>query len=367
LTVVLERLTAAIQPGTAVPDACDRLAAALDHLSAASKPETGVPNAPDLRDPSGPIPPLADVARKSLELRLEAARAAQERTRLAFFVVTIISLAMVTAGWNAYLSFYRDAAYEFRDLPQEHTDASGKLHNEQGVRTLQREVLSAWVRSRMVNIALLGISVGTDDATTLGAAALLVALVWFYLAVRRENYSLGWLLMNYNRAPLPLRWLVYHGINSYSVFTNVRHADNPITSIDQVPRDEPVRFLRGVTAHLYKLPFYALVLLLVLEIASLVRTSPFRPPFDQSAMGVLPAFDQTVMGILIHKGEWYEILSVLFWRLVALALLIPVYRLCRRIDTFAKATEKNLATFLDRLEDDTTAAKAAAAPPVAAG
>ena len=53
---------------------------------------------------------------KTLDLRIGAARSAQERTRLAFFASTVISLAIITAGWNAYFSFYKDFAFEFPSL-----------------------------------------------------------------------------------------------------------------------------------------------------------------------------------------------------------------------------------------------------------
>src|SRR5262245_27523466 len=79
----------------------------------------------------------------ALQVRLDASRTAQERSRLAFFSTTIIGLILVTGAWNAYLSFYRQIAFQFSSL----ADA-----NMQGTQTLQKEILSAWVRSRMINV-----------------------------------------------------------------------------------------------------------------------------------------------------------------------------------------------------------------------
>ena len=50
--------------------------------------------------------PLNPFEQKALDVRLEATRSAQERTQRFFFASTVISLVIITAGWNAYFSFY---------------------------------------------------------------------------------------------------------------------------------------------------------------------------------------------------------------------------------------------------------------------
>ncbi len=97
---------------------------------------------------------------KALDIGIEATRSAQERTRRSFFASTVISLVIITAGWNAYLSFYREFAFAFPTL-----------EGGEGTQTLQKEMLTEWVRSRMINITILGIRVGVDDAPTLGSIA----------------------------------------------------------------------------------------------------------------------------------------------------------------------------------------------------
>jgi hypothetical protein len=75
-----------------------------------------------------------------LDLRLRAARAEQERSRLALFATTLISFALLTGAWNGYVSFYRDWAFDFRALPE------GK--DLSGIRKLQESTLAEWVKSR---------------------------------------------------------------------------------------------------------------------------------------------------------------------------------------------------------------------------
>jgi hypothetical protein len=205
---------------------------------------------------------------KALDTRLEASRSAQERTRVTSFASTVISLAIITAGWNAYFSFYHDFASEFPSL-----------EGGAGTTNLQREMLSEWVRGRMINITLLGIRVGVDDAPLLGAIALSIAAIWLYYSIRRENYTIGTLLFDYYYANDHIRWLVYHGINSATVFTNVIHGDAPFRSSTQEPPNRPLRSVRFMAGCLWYLPIFSLWFIIFVDILSAVWwSSPFREP-----------------------------------------------------------------------------------------
>ena len=122
--------------------------------------------------------PLNPFEQKALDVRIEATRSAQERTRRSFFASTVISLVIITAGWNAYFSFYREFAFAFPSL-----------EGGEGTKTLQKEMLSEWVRSRMINISILGIRVGVDDAPTLGAIAHRRRSMALLLHTAREPYD----------------------------------------------------------------------------------------------------------------------------------------------------------------------------------
>jgi hypothetical protein len=167
---------------------------------------------------------------------------------------------------------------------------------------------------------------------------LLVALLWYYFVIRRENHTIGRLLFDYHNAPVAVRWLIFHGINSYTVFSNIGQSDDPIISITEPPVEKKVWLLRFLSHNLHYLPFAGFALLIGLELLSLVRASPFRPPFNKC-----------VISILWEEGRAGEIFWLVVWRLVGIALAYPVFCLCWRINWFAHATEDNVRGFHDEL------------------
>jgi hypothetical protein len=275
---------------------------------------------------------------KTLDLRLEAARTAQERSRLAFFATTIIAFAMLTAAWNAYLSFNRTYARDNPDLVPGGDPAAA--NNRLGTRELQREILKQWVSSRMIDVSLLGIRVDVDDAPTVGAVAMFVALIWFYFSIRRENFVIGFLCYDYKgpEHSADVKWRIYHGINSFSVFTNVRHSDNPFETISKIPPNKQSRLLRPIPTTLLFLPIIAVASILILDVISLFMMSPFRPDEER------PIF-------VLLKGHLYgELFGIVFWWIVAAALALPNVYLCYRINWFANSTERVLRQYLELIE-----------------
>ena len=60
--------------------------------------------------------------------------------------------------------------------------------------------------------------------------AMSLMTIWFFFGVRRENYTRGLLLVDFAKADINTKRQTYQAINSYSVLTNVSHADFPIRS-----------------------------------------------------------------------------------------------------------------------------------------
>jgi hypothetical protein len=58
-----------------------------------------------------------------------------------------------------------------------------------------------------------------------------------------------------------------------------------------------------------------------------------------------------VIVILLEQPRLFEIFSILFWRLVAVALAIPVFLLCKTITRFDNATEAILRAFVAKLTE----------------
>jgi Protein of unknown function (DUF2934) len=262
---------------------------------------------------------------KAIQLRLQAAQEAQQRTRLALFALIVVSITMITAGWNGYLSWYRSAAFSLRSLSE--TD---------GINVLQAELLREWVRSRMINISLLGIKVGVDDAPQLGALTLFVTSIWFFFSTRRENYTIGYLLRDTRGDERDTRWMIFHGVISFSVFTNISNVDKPIKSIKGPnPRDNTVDFARPAYRALYFLPSIAIAMLLIQDVLSVfVLVSPFREPQDKPLLSSLHRED------IIYSIIWWTF-SIVFGLLTSI--------LCWKSMKFSMATEQVLTEYWNEI------------------
>jgi hypothetical protein len=292
---------------------------------------------------------------RAIELRIEAAQEAQSRSRIAFTTATIVSVAMIIAGWNAYFSFNRLRAFDYAKLPKKidpkgeelPAPASAQYRIEQtGADALQREALSEWVKSRMITIAPLGIRVGVDDAPPLGAMALLVINLWFFFAMRSENYIIGYLLrntMDKDKYKAEARWMVFHGVASSSVFTLVNNTDAPIRDLKPAqsgqagyPEPKQVRFARSAYQVLLYLPPISIAILVACDVACvLFQSSPFRDK-------------EVELKELLKKGELYFLVAC--W-LFAAALCLVVGYLSLKIREYSDATECVLRDYLADIKD----------------
>jgi hypothetical protein len=265
-----------------------------------------------------------DTREKAIQIRLQATQQAQERTRLALFALIVVSITMITAGWNGYLSWYRSMAFSLRDLS-----------SNAGINALQTEMLREWVRSRMINISLLGIRVGVDDAPQLGALTLFVMSIWFFFSTRRENYTIGYLLRETREDDLDTRWMIFHGVISFSVFTNISNVDKPVSSIKgPAPRDNTVDFARPAYRTLYFLPSIAIAMLLILDVLSVFLASPFRESQEKPLWSLLNTRE------VIYSIIWWGF-SVTFGVLTTI--------LCWKSMKFSMATERVLTEYWDEI------------------
>ncbi len=158
---------------------------------------------------------LVDVEFRTIEIRLQGITEAIRRSRKVFLVTTVISVAIVVACWNAYLSWYRGFALKT-------IFAEGSPVTE----LAQRLLVEAWVDSQWVSIGLLGIRVGVSDVAVLGCLGLLVSSVWFFFAVRRENHGIGKLLDDTQSSPEEIREMIFYSITSALIFVS-RRDDRP--------------------------------------------------------------------------------------------------------------------------------------------
>jgi hypothetical protein len=272
---------------------------------------------------------------KCLDLRLDAMRAAQDRSRFALLAVSIASLALLVAGWNAYFGYYGQFAMEQNPTPTGENQVAEKLRSE---------LYSEWVKSRMITISLLGLHVGVDDATTVGAVAMWIVLYWLELCMRREHYSIAHLFRDYRGGSQEERTLVFYAVNAYTVFTNVQHSDIPLRSLDEPFRPNQWTHTRLPTLLMFWFPVIALVLLIAMDIASVFYYhTPFRDNWAQTPYEAMRA--KGTLGLR-------DIAMIFFWDVVAVVLLIPAGILCYRIVRFNNATEHLLRDFWKNLVTD---------------
>lgn len=229
---------------------------------------------------------------QSLAARVEAARVCQQRTRWTLAVLGIISLTMMAASYNAYLSFdYEWALNEARHWKPEEKNNVRDILVEQGLRT--------WGDSRTVDLSLLGLRVSVDDAVVIGPVAMLFVSTWLFVSCRRENHVIGQLLLHVFRASESTlgaeetlrinqrKWLVFQSVTSNSLLTNFNYSFEPISSLQG---DDPASsssshachcigrwILQGVDIVFFALPLFACIFTFVLDRTGYVRESPYQP------------------------------------------------------------------------------------------
>ena len=154
-------------------------------------------------------------------------------------IMSIISMMMLIASYNAYLSY--DTTW-ILDLPQKELAGGTTVAG-----VLTDQALKDWAASRSVQVPLLGIRTSVDDAPVLGTATLLVLAFWLVLLTRRENHTVGLLLRDTDTEPPEddesespghgpsyssgQRWLIFHTVASNSVFITCDRSLAPVQSL----------------------------------------------------------------------------------------------------------------------------------------
>lgn len=270
---------------------------------------------------------------ESIAARLEGAKASQSQIRLTIGVMAVISMMMLIASYNAYLSYDYGWTLDVvdRQLPTEKTVAS----------VLTEQALKDWASSRIVQISLLGIRVSVDDAAVLGTLVLLVLSLWLLLLARRENHTIGFLLRDtdtphptgnrqasttrttQNRPNMNFggeRWLIFHTIISNSIFVT---CDPSLSTIQSLNGRNPSKatsigrfkgWLNKAGLGLVRSFFFFFPMIASLTVFSLDRLSYFlRDPFlpEGAAEGTNRPFYW--VSLVVFVVCWF-LLTVCCWR-----------------------------------------------------
>jgi hypothetical protein len=115
------------------------------------------------------------------ERRLDAVGASSRRCRWLLAALLVAASIQFTGVWNQYFSWERELAFAY------HNDSA----LSDTARQLSKSVADQWIQSLHVTPPLLGSRVSAVDSAVLGTLTILFLLVWYYVALRRENHSIA--------------------------------------------------------------------------------------------------------------------------------------------------------------------------------
>ena len=284
---------------------------------------------------------------ESIDARLEGAKSSQAQTRLTLGTMALVSIMMLIASYNAYLSY---DYYWIRD----EVGPTKSLATKTAPYILMEQALKDWASARTVQVSLLGIRVSVDDAPVLGSSILSVLSLWLFLVARRENHTIGFLLRDTD-TPRPSsqgadgvqsaasaagqRWLIFHTILASSIFATCDPSLAQVTSLDG-PLDETRRnslvsrvgraCFRLARSFFFLFPAMACVATFIVDRCSYVMRDPFKENF---------AFPE------IEPFFRYSML-------IFFACWSPLMLCCWRANLYSTATERVLREYGQKLSND---------------
>lgn len=287
---------------------------------------------------------------ESIAARLEGAKASQAQIRFTMGVMAIISMMMLIAAYNAYLSYDYNWILKEKEL---------QFATKGVPAILAEQALKDWAASRIVQISLLGIRVSIDDVAVLGSACLFVLSLWLVLVARRENHTIGLLLQDTD-TPRPYdnrdqsvvesrshvnsngrRWLIFHTISSNSLFVTVDYSLSTVHSLSNLkPMKDSTTGAIGFWLHragfgLVRNFFFLFPVIACFAVFCIDRWSYFIPdPFDSNF--AIPG------------------LEPFFWRSMVVFFLcwIPLTVCCIKARRYSSDTEKVLNQYGAKLRAD---------------
>lgn len=263
-----------------------------------------------------------------LEFGIEAARDSERITRLAFTVITIVSLAIILVTWNAYYSWYTDFSLEDFLMKNEVT------------KVVHKEVLEQWIESTTISFPFLGIKVGVFDGAVVGSFILFVLTLWFFLCVRRQRQVISNFLKNTitSKWDAPTRKWAYFGVTSYISFINIVRIDKSIHKKEKWQPEKSFDFLMQKTFKwLVYLPPITILLLIISDILSVFYLPAyFRFPHD-SLFAILKLDDKIKLTLM-------EIWAFIF-------MIIVIY-ICNKIISYILDTGSILYKYAEDIKTE---------------
>lgn len=279
----------------------------------------------------------------SIVARLDGAKDSQTQTRWTLGSMAFVSMMMLIAFYNSYLS------YDYYQLLQFHDRGDSRSE------MLATESGKNWTSSRIVSVPLVGIRVSVDDAAVLGTIVLFVLSMWLLLVTRRENLTIGSLLRdtcttNERQDPAASPdcasanergWLIFHAIAANSLFVTLDPSLSIISSIDIGTQRRPARLAARLSTKGFQFIRWFFFLFPVVTVA-LAVTLDIRSYF-------VP--DPLATTAVLTRAAAYPELHHAFWQSVAIYLCcgLPLILCCVRASHYSRATGKILQEYGDRI------------------
>jgi hypothetical protein len=148
-----------------------------------------------------------------------------------------------------------------------------KFFEKEVTKEIQKELIKNWIDSGQLRISPLGVNLSESDSSVMGSAALYVLTTWFFYCIRRENHLIARLLIDADQShDDDLKLAVYHGINSYTVFTTIGD-DYPIDRLRPPPPLQlSVAYHNPVFIALIFLPAITIAFMVGTDLLSLIRS-----------------------------------------------------------------------------------------------
>ena len=192
-----------------------------------------------------------------------------------------------------------------------------------------------WVKTQTITISPLGINISVSDLSVLGSLSLFFVSIWFYFSVRRENRVIGSLLRVTKDDRPQIRNMIFTGIVSHLVFSDIGKGNNPIDHLDApIRRGHGQPFTRLTVKVLFFLPLVAFAMIILTDILSLFYLdAPFRDS-HQPVWNYLPSHYKA-------QAVFMELVAIFFGTLTGV--------ICWKVLSFHSATEEILRQYADRL------------------
>ncbi|MCX6583638.1 MAG: hypothetical protein NT166_25975 [Candidatus Aminicenantes bacterium] len=265
------------------------------------------------------------IEENALQFNMEATKDAQRITRIAFFVSTIVSFAIILITWNAYFSWYTNFALK-EAMPQ--NDVAKIIHTK---------AIEQWVDSTNISLpflGILGVKVWVGDCSIFGSIGLLIIATWFFLSIQREYYVT---LSLFEKARKLNQWnslykeWIYNGVASYMLFLNFKRKDRSRKRIGKVRR-------KSRSESIIKKVFKVFLFLPVYSILFLIFSDIFH-------VFIFPSLFQTSHPSFFEQIGWGDRIRLFSQEVFAILFLTLIIIFCIKIRSYSKRIEKKFREY----------------------